>query len=373
MRKLASIQKIATITAIEGADRIELATMEGLDWECVIPKADNFKVGDGVVYFEVDSILPEKDEFEFLRDVKFRIKIRKFRKQISQGLIASIKCLPLDTKCKLGADVTELLGVTKYDVQLQEERALRSKTPKSPLMKFLMKNKQFRTIYLKINAKPKSGWPEWISKTDEERIQNCGKIIMDHWSEGFYITEKLDGQSATFFGHKTRRWGMSRLQFGVCSRNIWLKTPNTSSYWKIAKQHDLEKKLKKMNNEIVIQGEIIGPSVQGNKYKVTELQFHVFNVVCNGVRLGLSSALDMCEQLGLTHVPVLNTGFCPAIDLADCAENRLEVVKKMVDMSMGKGVLCPQAIREGMVVRLKSNPKVSLKVINPKFLLKHDS
>ena len=87
-RKLAHIEIIEDIKPIEGADKIEVAKILG--WECVIAKKDNFKGGDMVVYIEVDSILPEKPEYEFLRDRKFRVKTIKLRGQISQGLLLPI-------------------------------------------------------------------------------------------------------------------------------------------------------------------------------------------------------------------------------------------------------------------------------------------
>ena len=64
MRKLASIQRIWNIEPIEGADRIELAHVLG--WQCVVDKGQ-FKPMDLAVYFEVDSFLPVRPEFEFLR------------------------------------------------------------------------------------------------------------------------------------------------------------------------------------------------------------------------------------------------------------------------------------------------------------------
>ena len=63
MRKLASIQRIWNIEPIEGADRIELAHVLG--WQCVVDKGQ-FKPMDLAVYFEVDSFLPVRPEFEFL-------------------------------------------------------------------------------------------------------------------------------------------------------------------------------------------------------------------------------------------------------------------------------------------------------------------
>ena len=69
MRKLASIQRIWNIEPIEGADRIELAHVLG--WQCVVDKGQ-FKPMDLAVYFEVDSFLPVRPEFEFLSAGKYR-------------------------------------------------------------------------------------------------------------------------------------------------------------------------------------------------------------------------------------------------------------------------------------------------------------
>ena len=112
MRKLASIQKIVSLEPIKDADKIEKATVLG--WELVVAKKDNFKVGDLVVYCEVDSILPDKPEFEFLRERKFRIKTIKLRGQVSQGICFPLSILP-KAKYNEGEDVTEVFGARKYD------------------------------------------------------------------------------------------------------------------------------------------------------------------------------------------------------------------------------------------------------------------
>ena len=102
-RKLASIQKITAINPIPGADKIEVANVLG--WECVIAKSDGFKVNDLVVYIEIDSIVPEKllklinmwdnqkNKGTLSGSAGNRLKTRKFKGQISQGLIMPIKIL----------------------------------------------------------------------------------------------------------------------------------------------------------------------------------------------------------------------------------------------------------------------------------------
>ena len=190
-RKLASIQIIDTVSSIDGADRIEVSTMKNLGWFCVTKKGE-VKPGDKVVYFEVDSILPEKSEFEFLREGKFRIKTRKFKKQVSEGLIIPI---PDDLKnLDVGSDVTVQMGVKRYNPQAQEEAELIVPTHRSPVMQYLMKFKLARNIYFAFNTVDKSEWPSFAaSKTDEERLATCAKRLMENYDKTWYISEKLDG------------------------------------------------------------------------------------------------------------------------------------------------------------------------------------
>lgn len=366
-RKLASVQKITDIRPIEGADKIEVANVLG--WECVIAKKDNFKVGDLVIYIEIDAIVPERNEFEFLRERKFRVKTIKLRKQVSQGLIVPLSILPKGNYND-GADVTEILGVKKCDVQLvEEQKIMDAKKSKSKILRFFMNFAIFRWIYFKLNTVDK-GWPQWIGKTDEERIQTCAKIFTDNITKPWYITEKLDGQSATYFLHKSKKWGIPNWIFGVCSRNIWLKTANNSNYWQVADKFDIKNKLMKLKKEIVVQGEILNANVQGNKYGVKEIDFRVFSVIENGRKCSVNEMIGFCKDFGLQTVPILCVNFDPnANGLISSTEVR-DVVQALVKLSTAKSQLADTS-REGIVVRLIENPNISFKVINPEFLLKH--
>ena len=128
MRKLASVQRVWDIEPIEGADRIELASVLG--WKCVVNKGE-FEKGDFGIYFEIDSFLPVRPEFEFLRSSSYKktdimgegflLKTKKFKGQVSQGLLLPFKALDLAPfDYTLGDDLTEKLGVRKYEI---EERA----------------------------------------------------------------------------------------------------------------------------------------------------------------------------------------------------------------------------------------------------------
>ena len=108
-RKLASIQKIESLEPIEGRDFIVLAHLVGLGWQ-VIVKKDQFKPGDQCIFVEPDALMPERPEFEFLREKKFRVKVIKMRGVRSEGLI-----LPISTLENYGKliynDQKELIGI----------------------------------------------------------------------------------------------------------------------------------------------------------------------------------------------------------------------------------------------------------------------
>jgi len=227
-RKLASIQVIDTISPIPGADKIEVITLQSLGWQCVIRK-NEFSVGDKVVYIEVDSKLPPKPEFEFMRERKFKVKTIKLRKQISQGLVCPISILP--SIGNVGDDVTDIIGVTNYVKDIENEDDIKFE-PKSKVLKWCMQFKPFRTVYHKLNSTHKTNWPVALAgpKTDETRIQVIASALMNHYDEEWYITEKLDGSSSTFFTYDSKIWGFKKRKFGVCSRNIWLKHENKSNF-----------------------------------------------------------------------------------------------------------------------------------------------
>jgi hypothetical protein len=366
-RKLATIQEIEKFIDIPGADKIHIALMKNLGWECVV-KREDFKVGDKVVYIETDSLVPERPEFEFLRERKFRIKTIRLKKQVSQGLIMPLSILP-NGNYTVGEDVTKIIGIRNY-IKDQENNDERMSVGKKKIYapRFLMNMAWFRWIYFKLNSF-KKGWPAELAapKTDELRIQVCARILMEHFNEDWYITEKIDGCSGTFFTYPKRIWGIPIKRFSVCSRNIWLRENDGSLYWKLAKQIDLENKLKGIKGYVCLQGECVGEGIQKNKYSLTGKDLFIFNVVRSGERLQLEMAKNFVKDLSLKFIPVIQETFNPAKEIG---ENKTiqEVVRYMVEKSRGKSTLADRN-REGIVVRLCHNPKISFKVINPDFLL----
>lgn len=366
MRSLVHIEKIHSIEPIDGADKIELVKL--LDWQCVAKKGE-FKIGDLAVYHEIDCVLPEKPEYEFLRDKKFRIRTIKLRGCLSQGLALPLSVLP-DGNYKEGQNVTELVGAVHHDKDSRVNFERSKKISKSPLLKFLFKFSLFRKIYFFFNKKAKGyQWPEFVSHTDEENVQSLfSKIKAQYGDKSFYVTEKVDYQSATYFTRTVKKpflflFKRSVKEFGVLSRTQWKKTDDGSLWWQNAKKYNIENILRKYDRDLTIQGESGDTKVQGNKYKITEPTFWVFNIIDNqtGYHFSLEEMEAFCKENNLNIVPVLDRSF-----------KLPETVLELIEYSKGKSKINNKTEREGVVLRLIEDGKklVSCKVKNPDFLIK---
>jgi len=394
-RKLAHIEIITALNSIEGADKIEVA--EVLGWQCVVKKGE-FKVGEKIIYIEVDSVMPEKPEYEFLRDRKFRIRTIRLKGQISQGLILPLRTIhtSLDTMLtspdKIGDDVTEILGITKYlfpsereEINQQERRFANDK---NKLRKFMMRYSWFRKLWRRYveGYKELRRWPYWCTHTDEERIQNIPHVIKQFADKEVYITEKIDYQSGTWTGKMIQnptpiigKFLPKKYQFVVCSRNLTTNDKN-SLYWKIAKKYNLEQILKE-NPTLTIQGEQGASNVQGNKYGIKEPTMWVFNIIDHekNYHYNWTELQSFCLKYSLQTVPILE--YYDSIKVKDGRNmtyypklSRLgSTVQELVEFSKSKSVLA-DIPREGIVVRCIENGQklLSFKVINPDFLLKYN-
>jgi hypothetical protein len=372
MRNLAHIEKIISLQSIDDADSIEKAIILG--WEVVIKKGE-FNTGDLVVYCEIDSVLPEKEEFEFLRNRKFRIRTIKLKGQVSQGICFPLSILPKG-KYSEGQDVTNIIGIEKYLSPTEKEEIsqeeLRIKNEKNKLKKFLTRYSWFRKLFL--SRKKKNGFPYWVSKTDEERIQNVPHILEQFKDYEVYVTEKIDYQSGTWTGQEIPKFGgllgqlipLKKFLFVVCSRNLTNNDKN-SLYWKIAKKYNIEQILRE-NPTLTIQGEQGDTKVQGNKYSITKPTMWVFNIINHktNYHYDYNEMKEFCDLNNLKCVPLV--GYHP-IKIKDIGST----VQEFVEYSKGKSLINSNIHREGIVVRcIKDGKKLlSFKVINPDFLLKY--
>lgn len=331
-RKLASIRRIDAIEPIEGADKIVVAKIGG--WQVVTQKT-NYQVGDLCVFFEIDSFLPVEERFEWLRKTSykkfedgtegFRIKTIKLRGQLSQGLSLPLSDFPELANLPEGEDVTDLLKVIKYD-------------PPVPVsMSGIMKGR----------------FPSFIPKTDQERIQNCIKDVSTKWKDHkFEATLKLDGSSMTVY-YKDG-------DFGVCSRNLDLIEDDENIFWKTAKSYELDTALRTIGRNIAIQGELMGPGIQGNREAFSVHRFFVFDIYDIDkqryfTRKERQEFLDD-HLYDLDDVPHINDIKVDDFTLEDFLEY---ADRKSIN----------NEVAEGVVFKSLDDPSVSFKVINNKFLL----
>lgn len=329
-RKLASVVRIVDVNPISGADAIEVATVKG--WKVVVKKGE-YKVNDLAVYYEIDSFLPIKPEFEFLRKSSFkkmgqhegfRLKTIKLRGQLSQGLLTPIPEGILNPK--EGDDLTEALDIQKYEPPIPAQLA----------------------------GKIKGTFPSFIPKTDEIRIQNFqAEVGFSPAGERVYITEKLDGTSFTCY-YKDG-------EFGVCGRNWELTETADNSLWHMAKLLNLKQKLTNYGKNIALQGELIGNGINGNLYNLREHKLYFFTGydIDNKQRMPFDMLEWILFRFDLQMVPVIDSNtILPQGDIIDYMLLSAEAESK----------INPEVGCEGIVVRgLKK--EFSFKAISNQYLM----
>lgn len=345
MRKLASIRRIDALNPIEGADKIEVATIGG--WKVVAQKG-LYNVGDLAVYFEIDSWIPHElapflskgKEPRTYEGVKGeRLKTIRLRGQLSQGLLMPISVLDnydltdssdnVTPNCLVeGDDVTELLNIKKWE----------------------------KPVNAQLAGVVKGNFPTLIPKTDQERVQNLKKEIASAAEAGtqFEITEKLEGSSMTVYRiHE---------EFGVCSRNLDLKCDENNTLWKVAIRDNIEEKMKAVDEfwDFAIQGELVGPNIQGNIYKLDRHEFFVFDVynIQSGEYLPPENRRSLIEHMGLKHVPVIDAKKVLDTDNID----------ELLTWAEGRSKLNLMQEREGIVLK-ETNGGMSFKIVSNSYLI----
>ena len=327
---LAYIARVTDLHPIHGREDCELAEVKG--WKCIVEKG-HFSVNDLAVYYSIGSI-PDP--------VTGKIRTITMGDVISQGVLRPMSCLQEFgyqdlSKYKEGDNVEEEMGVQKH---IDEEE---------------------RHLY------PKSGkhgtFPTFIPKTDAPRIQHDPTVYLAAIQDkDIVITRKEDGTSCTFlYNHGN---------ITVCSRNHGYQvgdTPPSPDYFKIFKQYDLEKKLKSLNRNIAIQGEIVGPKINSNRMKLTQSDFFVFDIydVDKEEYMSYDAMCSLCTELGLFTVPLIYRGPAAALTLS------LDGLMQLAESAE----YAPGVAAEGIVVN-SDDPawrkrRVHFKVISNKYLLQH--
>ena len=402
-RELAYVVIVDGIEPIPGYDRVEHAIIGG--WRVIVQK-DQFKVGEPAIYFEIDSRVPSDREcFAFLEKRHYKVKTLKMCKTISQGLLmhaadfgwsikedndgtpvieayTSDKDYSLHRPDDESRFLTKQLGVTYADEEDNQRKApsvdkykkMASRHPKifkKPFVRWMMKYKWGRELLFFFFGKKKdkkNGWPSWVQKTDEERVQNMPWILND---EGDWIaTEKVDGTSTTF---TMKRGKFGKKEFYVCSRNVCFDTIDkpcyydTNVYWEMAKKYKLFEVLSDMLDKnpaeewITIQGETYGATVQKRDYSIEDRDLAVFNLIYSSKgRVGTMEMIDTMSKYNIPCVPVVEE---------QMKINRFENVDAILAYAEGNSQLDGKP-REGIVFRSIDGTK-SFKAVSNSFLIKY--
>lgn len=380
-RALAYIQHVTNIRPIEGADNIEQCNVLG--WNLICKKGE-FHEGDPCVYIEIDSKVPEREEFEFLRAKGFKVKTMKLGKFncISQGLAMPQSAFKELTGLSEGTDVTDILGI-KYSVQEDNARkgngdpnakyksmaARHQKIFKKKWARWMMRRSWGRKIMFFFFGKKKDdprGFPTFVSKTDEERVENQPWRIGD--GKTYLATEKLDGTSCTYALERKER---NKFEFYVCSRNVRQQDEKQECYhdhniyWDLAFKYNIEQHLKDFLNQfpwlkwVCIQGEGVG-SVQGNPLKLTEDDLYVFNFKESQTgRWSSMAGAGQVREWGMKWVPILGEVQMP------------DTMEELKVLATGKSKVNPDVMREGIVYRSLDGSD-SFKNVSREYLLKHN-
>jgi len=331
MRKLASIKKIKEIKPAENADALELAYVDG--WQVVVRKGD-FQPGDLAVYFEIDSIVPDLPCFEFMRQRKFKVKTAKIRGNLSQGLLMPIEFFDLGpTNPVEGADVTEVLGVQKYE----------------PPNNFDQGDSIGHFPF------------DLLPITDETRIQSCAECLDEFRGKPYYATVKLNGTSFTAL--------MKDGEFCACSRKMIKALDEGNVYGKIAAKYDLATKMARIPR-FAIRGEICGPSIQKNMLGLSELRLFIFDIwdLAHRRNVNFVELVEFTRQLEIPLVPI------------EMVKDHFDfTVEELLTMADGK-YDDTDNWREGLVFRPQMEcfsetlaGRLSFKAISNKYLLKGGS
>ena len=404
-RELAYVVLIDGIDPIPGYDRVEHATVGG--WRVIVQKGQ-FKVGDPAIYFEIDSKVPKDREcFAFLEKRNYKVKTLKMCRVLSQGLLMHAE--DFGWKNGLDADghpliydpnnneniwypdgesrfLTKELGVIYADAEDNQRKApsvdrykkMAQRHPaifKKPFVRWLMKHewgKKLMFFFFGKKKDKKNGWPEWVSKTDEERIE-CMPWILNDKTKTWIATEKIDGSSTTF---TMKRGKFGKFNFYVCSRNVCFDSVDkpcyydTNIYWEMAEKYKMFDVLKDILIDnpdlewVTIQGETYGDGVQKNNYDLKEHDFMAFNLIDSIHGRWNSSQMKTFLEINWNEVPcvpILYDGYI----LPDTVEELREYVNSQPSTINGK-------MKEGIVFRSQDGTQ-SFKCVSPEYLLKYHS
>ena len=276
-----TLEVIETVRHHPNADRLDICTLAGMSFQFVTGR-DQYKPGDRVLYFPIDAQLPPRVlkeiglEGRLAGKEKNRVKTIKLRGEISQGIVADTKLIEgcVDNSVE---EITSYLGVTKYE----PEAVLISGAKLLPL-------------------------PHGMSVYDIEGADRFTAVLEQMMDLPVIITEKLEGTNFSVMYHRPE----DEIFVNSHRRTIVLNEGSEHTAWTCARDQgiiELAKHLADGHESVVIFGELIGPGIQGNIYKLKKHHVYGFDVKVDDRYLSAANcmkAINSCVGV-FPSVPVL--------------------------------------------------------------------
>jgi len=260
--------EIKEILPHPNADTLGIVQSHG--WNVCV-KLGDFQVGDLAAYIEPDSLVPDTEQFQFLKKSNKskwnRIRVMRLRGYISMGLLVLAP-----QGAKEGDNVMELMGIEHYE-------------PPVPMSTG------------GDNENPPIGW---YPKYDVENFRRFNDIL--HNNEEVVVTEKIHGCNARFMWHNNRMWAGSRTN--------WKKEDSKNLWWQALKQNSWIQEWCQLLPDYVLYGEVYG-QVQNLKYgtKAGEVKFAAFDIWQNKCWLPYDQAQHLSNGIkNFQWVPLVYKG-----------------------------------------------------------------
>lgn len=335
-------RKIESIKPHSNADKLEVGVLEGITFQFVVRKGE-FVAGQEVVYFPIDSVLPQ-DLIAHLGVGSFmagkeknRFKTVRLRGEISQGFVCTIESLNKLPSLELvtGGDysayttlpyddseaLTLALGITKYEAPAVMSKGARL----LPL---------FGTLY----------------SYDIEGCDRHPEIVEMLMDKQVVISEKIEGMNFGASVNKDDREVVNQRNFVIET----LPDSPEHTFWAVAREQHFLSSAKSIRDKyypgknVAIRGEFAGPGVQGNYYDLKAHTAFAFEIEADGQPIDVGHFLGLCAEYGVKTVPILSKGKT----LREWLNG-----KTVQEVSNGKSVLVDK-LREGIVIKPADEERV---------------
>lgn len=333
-----SLWKVAEISVHPSADKLEIAKLEGLTYQFVVGK-DNFKKGELVAYFPLDAIIPVGLASAIGLPVKegkpFRVKSIRLRGMWSEGVLAPLSVIGLDPKfAEVGLDLTEKLGVVKYEPVEFQENIFKGQRPDNLI-----------------------ALPTTVRKYDIENLQRYPTTYEALKDVVVHITEKLEGS------HWWARIDKDGETVHVGQRNFEIKrgdpllnVDQLHPFWQLLYQENLDDYLYWLHrhfphNDVTIRGEAVGQGVQGNYYGLKGREVYLFEIELDGMPVDSQTFFDLAA---LYRSATRDVKLVPILSMWNTLGEIYDDVEAVIAGAKGISLMSQDGVarlREGFVIK----------------------